>query len=150
VRRGGFTIIELVVVLVLIGIIGSVVVPAMVQSGTFDTARTVAAPLVQVLRSAQKTAADKNVPVTVTIDPATGDYQIDGVREDTLAADVSSRGTIQFMDRTRFVTALDRLQVTFDPAGRNMSDSLVVENSDHAAVVNVNPWTGAIDVVLQR
>jgi prepilin-type N-terminal cleavage/methylation domain-containing protein len=143
--RAAFTIIELVIVLVIIGIIGSVVGPAFWRASTVDAAGSLTTPVVSLLRFAQRTATQRNEVVTTIIDPSTNAYQVqtavDGI---TRAA-----GTLAFPTQARFLTDSLRLRVVFNPTGSATADSIIVAGPQMVALVRVDPWTGLIDVVRQ-
>jgi prepilin-type N-terminal cleavage/methylation domain-containing protein len=143
--RSGFTIIELVVVLVLITIVSAVVGPALWRAATPDTASTLSAPVVSLLRFAQRTAAQQNQVVTVLIDPSTNSYQAQ-TRGD---GQTRASGTLTFPTQTHFITDSARLRVTFNPAGAVTADSIIVSDAQNAAVIHIDPWTGSINVTRQ-
>jgi prepilin-type N-terminal cleavage/methylation domain-containing protein len=140
--REAFTIMELVVVLVLIGIVSAVVAPALWRAATPDTANTLTAPVVSLLRFAQLTAVGRNQTVSLVIDPNTNAYRVqtpsDGV--------IRRTGTLTFPTQAHFLAGADRLRVNFDPRGGADADSLVVADVQNVAVIRVDPWTGAINV----
>ena len=144
-RRVAFTLVELVVVLVLIGIVSAAVMPAVWHAATPDSANVLAEPVVSLLRFAQRSAASQNQVVRVTIDPETNAYRAETMGDGVTRAE----GTVELPSDARFLTDLDRLQVTFDPAGRADADSLVVRDAQRTAMVRVDPWTGTIDVQRQ-
>lgn len=140
--RAGFTLIELVVVLVLIGITMAVVVPAIWQASTSDTANTLAAPVVSLLRYAQRTAAQQNDVVTVGIDPSTNAYEVRAARTDSVLA----AGHFAFASAAHFLADSARLRVMFKPAGGADADSLVLSDANGIVDVRIDPWSGTIDV----
>ena len=141
--RPAFTLIELVVVLVLMGISLAVVVPAIWKASTSDAANALAAPVVSLLRFAQRTAAQRNDVVTVSIDPTTNSYQVRTMRADTVMAS----GKFAFMTNAHFLTDSARLHVTFRPAGGADADSLLLSDPGGVLDLRVDPWTGTINVV---
>jgi prepilin-type N-terminal cleavage/methylation domain-containing protein len=147
VQRGhrGFTIIELVVVLVLISIVSAVVVPAILNAMHPDSISTLTEPIVSLLRFAQRTAAQQDQRVTVTIDPSTNNFQAQTVGDGLTRAS----GTLALPAQAHFLTDSARLQVVFNPTGGVIADSLIVSDPQNVAVIRIDPWSGAIDVVRQ-
>ena len=140
--REAFTIMELVVVFVLIGIISAVVAPALWRAAAPDTAGAITDPVVSLLRFAQRTAADHNQMVSLAIDPATNAYRVQTVGDGVTRAS----GTLTFPGQAHFLTDAARLSIAFDSRGGADADSLVVGDLQNVAVVRVDPWTGAINV----
>jgi prepilin-type N-terminal cleavage/methylation domain-containing protein len=79
VARTGFTLVELLVVLVIIGIASAVVAPDMSQWVANYRVKTVARQLATDLQFARMSAVANRVPCTVTVTPATNSYTITGV-----------------------------------------------------------------------
>ena len=69
--RCGFTLVELIIVMVIIAVLGAAVVPSLVRAPAIDPA-AFASPLTGVLRAAQRMAVDSGRVVRVSIDPASG------------------------------------------------------------------------------
>jgi len=69
-RESGFTIVELVAVIVITGIIAAIAAPRFIGMDAFD-ARGSYSTLVSALRFAQKTAIAQRATVCVNVDPAT-------------------------------------------------------------------------------
>jgi prepilin-type N-terminal cleavage/methylation domain-containing protein len=144
--RAAFTIIELVVVLVLIGIISAVVAPAIWNAAAPDSTNTLAAPLVSLLRSAQRTAAEQNEVVTVLINPGNNAYRAEVARD----GGTPISGTLPFPTQAHFITDSARLRIVFNPTGSVSADPLVLADAKNVAVIRIDPWTGAMDVVRQQ
>ncbi|HZV33519.1 MAG TPA: GspH/FimT family pseudopilin [Verrucomicrobiae bacterium] len=86
-RRGAFTLIEIMVVMVLIGIMSAMVIPEM--RGTFEDAllRSTARELMGVIELASSRAISMNQTLRVTLDPLSGRYEIERLKRDGLAED---------------------------------------------------------------
>jgi Tfp pilus assembly protein FimT len=140
--REAFTIIELVVVFVIIGIVSAVVAPTLWRAAAPDTAGALTDPVVFLLRFAQRTAADQDQAVSLIIDPNTNAYRVQTISDGVTRA----TGTLALPGQAHFLTNADRLRVVFDSRGGADADSLVVADLQDVAVVRVDPWTGAIHV----
>lgn len=136
--RRAFTLVEMVVVMAIIGIIGLVVLPSFFQ-GLASTANAATKPVEDVLRAAQRAAADSGRTVRMTVDAASGQYlaQMDGL--DTPLAN----GTFAVDASTSLATDSIRARFTFFPNGTSYGDSIQVRGGGQYAVVSVDPWTGA-------
>jgi len=139
--RRGFTLLEMIIVLVIIGIVGIAVVPSLVRAPAVDTAAA-AAPVVEMLRAAQHAAADSGRAVRVDVDPATGRY-IARFRNTESDAPLAT-GTLALTSGARLTADSVRAIFLFDPTGAATGDSLLVEGSGRDIMVSVDRWTGDV------
>lgn len=140
--RRGFTLVELMVVMVLIAIVGAVVVPAFLKSAVVDPLNQATMPLVQLLKFGKQAAAKTGTMVRVVIDPATAGYVVTSAQIDTVLA----AGYLELPVSTRIIADSLRANFLFDPTGIMIGDSLLVSSNAGMAVVRVNRWTGAVHV----
>ncbi len=138
--RAGFTLVEIVVVMLLLGIVGAVVIPGFFRSSLLGTTNDTTKPIVQLLKSAQKLAIKSNTPVRVVIDLPTSRYQVTGRDIDTLVAS----GVLELPVSARMTSDSARVMFKFLPTGDALSDSLLVSSTTGSTLIKVNPWTGAI------
>lgn len=143
VARAGFTLLEIVIVLILMGITGAVVLPALLRAATPNSADTMAAPLVQLLQSAQRAATARDVAVTVTLDPVTAAYRAEADGADSALA----AGVLPLAATVRLTADSVRARFLFWPDGSAYGDSLMVRNGATTVVVRVDPWNGAVSAV---
>ncbi len=140
--RPAVTLIELIGVIVLLGIVGAVTLPAFLQTQTPDPTTAAAAPLIELLRFAERSAVLQNVPVTVTVDPATAAYHVAAENADSALAD----GRLTLPAFGHLAADSLRARFVFDPTGRVYADSIFISSGGVTALVHVYPWTGAIGV----
>lgn len=141
--RAGFTLVEMVVVMLLLAIVGAVVIPGFFRSGTVSPMAKATQPLVQLLKFGQNTAVENNTPVTVYLDPVTLRYNVWARDIDT----VLSEGVLEIPMSVRLTTESQRAVFTFAPTGDAFADSVLVSTGTGTVMVQVNPWSGDIDVL---
>jgi prepilin-type N-terminal cleavage/methylation domain-containing protein len=140
--RRGFTLIEMIVVLIILSIVMEFSVPAMLRMGT--TPQTATDDLALLFRSARAAALAHGVPVRVIIDPESGEY-----RADTLGTDVTgpiAEGTLDSPIGRTIETDSARVRFTFLPSGIAYGDSLIVRADGVSVKVTVDPLTGVFRV----
>jgi prepilin-type N-terminal cleavage/methylation domain-containing protein len=139
-RERGFTLVELLTVLLLLGVIAAVVVPELsggMRSGAAVAAREVEATY----RLARDASAERGVPVTVTLELATGAYVVR-----TAAGDEVERGAVTRRSGVRLAGGRDGWVVArFSPLGRARAERLVVADDEESYDVTVHPWTATIE-----
>ncbi|MGH7669475.1 MAG: pilus assembly FimT family protein [Gemmatimonadaceae bacterium] len=137
--RGGVTLLEMSVVLVIIAIAATLVVPALVDLGQVTPHHT-AASLLGLLRASRGVAIDSDVTVTLLVDPTTGDFRADSVGVGGMGA--VATGALALAGDEALVTDLPRLRYVFAPTGATLADTVRVRGADSSLVVFVDPWSG--------
>ncbi|HEX2091658.1 MAG TPA: type II secretion system protein [Longimicrobiaceae bacterium] len=140
--RAGFTLVEIVVVLLILGIAAGAVAPALLRDdGPQDPVARTAEELAAVLRSARHHAVSGGVTTVLVLDPGSGRYWLEGdsVREGFLAR---APGVV-------LVASTPRVRFEFSSTGGAWGQSVVVSGVGRGAVVTVDPWTGDADVQAQ-
>jgi type II secretion system protein H len=145
--RSGFTLIELVVVLVVIGIISLAIGPAWLQPATRDSFADSIEPLTNLLRDARREAMDSGAAVTLVIDPQSRRYLL--ARDSSAHSSYSARedvvpvaGDVQLRHDSA------RVRFRFWPDGRAYGDSLIV--SSHAGMGRVLLRLGSGEVTIAQ
>lgn len=143
-RIAGFTLIETVVSLTLMGIVAAVTVPAMLEANRADAKGQGVRQVVRLLRSTRATALDRAVTVALTIDPATQRYWIQqqGVGDTSAAI----AGKLQLPTDIRLSTESTRLSFRFRRDGVTDAGAITLLTPTGSVTVRLDPWTGEPDV----
>ena len=143
-RRRGFTLIEMIVVLIVIAIIAGLTAPALVRLGGTSEDTSDAAPLAALFRGARREAIERATTVTVVLDPAAARYRADtsGPRGSGLLAE----GQLALGDGVVLESDSLRLRFSFRPDGSVFGDTLTVRGRWESSRIAIDRWTGAIHV----
>jgi general secretion pathway protein H len=145
-RRGrrGFTLVELIVVLIVIAIAGGVAVPELLRAMDVGADDGEVAPLTALLRDARRTSIEHAVIVTLVLDPEGARYRADSAS--VYGSGLIHEGTIEMESGVAMQSDSLRLHFTFRPDGSAFSDTVVVAGRWGSSRVMVDRWTGAIRV----
>lgn len=145
-RAGGFTLIETLTVLAILGLVAAAVVPSL-GSLLRPGSRAAAEELAGAYRDAREAAAGRAATATVTLDPRSGAWRV-SVGSASGPADVLAGGNL-LTDRPDTRVAApgdDRVVARFDARGRARAPTVFFERTGDRHVVHVDPWTGAVRI----
>lgn len=166
--RAGFTLIEMVVVLLILGALAAAAVPALRAGMAADDDLTAAARTLEaVFRLARDSAARGGAPVTVVIDSATHRVWFvvpprpGSVEDDELApapqqmerSSTLRRATTEAFDpgaplelprSVRLELTRARASFTITPHGLALGDSLRLRSGAGAILLTLDPWTADV------
>ena len=145
----GYTLVEILVVLAVIGLAATVVVPAF-RAGGAGPAGDAVAELVELYRQGRRAAGRWGVPVRLEIDVSTGSYAMSAPTAEPssrAAAEVGRAGRLRSAGRIALRGGGSGLAVaTFDRRGLARADRLVVSDGEESYLLSVHPWTSSLDV----
>lgn len=135
-RSSGFTLVELVVTLAVIGVMAAFAVPALVSLGPGEEA-TELEPLRVLLLDARHRSERHASDVTVTVVPETGRYRVD--ERSAAGGPFVQEGSLR-LSRVRARGPADRFRVVFRAVGMGVGDTLAAGGR----VLRVDPALGAV------
>lgn len=137
--RGGFTLLELLVVLVLLAITAAAAVPAFLGESLSTPEQKTASALASVLAQAREAARASGAPATLVVSPSDGRYWIT-TRDSTAAGVLPLPGTIRLVG-----PSADRFECRFSPTGP-ATPLVVTVHGARDVPVRVEGWSGNIGV----
>jgi general secretion pathway protein H len=139
--RAGFTLVEMIVVVAILGVLAGVSVPAIRDLRASDPLDQGASETTRLLARARKTAVERAATVRVSVDAATRRYTVralaPGAPADSVTAD-----SLPLPDGMTIGDGEARLAVTFAPTGEARGDTLVLRWQGRVAAITLDPWTG--------
>jgi prepilin-type N-terminal cleavage/methylation domain-containing protein len=136
----GFSLVELVVGILLLGLMASVVAPAAIQSATEDEpGGQLGREVLALLRTARRNALDRGTTTTLRLNPASGAYRLTVATGDS---GVVEDGRIKIPPGSRVVASDGAVSATFRPDGTADAQPIVLESDGRRSVITVDRWTG--------
>jgi prepilin-type N-terminal cleavage/methylation domain-containing protein len=136
----GYTLWELTMVLLVMGIAATLAAPAFARLGSGQQQTGNGAPLLALLHDARKAAVDHNATATLRLDPKTLKYELDTTTVGgfgTMAAGHLDMGLSETL-----VSSQPRLQYVFRPTGAAFADTVAVRGASTPLVIRVDAWSG--------
>lgn len=143
-RLAGFTLLELLIVITLIGLLMSVVLPSIGRVLPGVQLHRSATELAAVLRSARSKAVRSARIVTVEFDPELGEYGIGGGKQRYEYGGELRWLDADFAELQR--NADEQPRVQFFPHGGSSGAQMALENNGREYQINVNWLTGAVQI----
>jgi len=137
----GFTIVEILVVLAILGITAAAVVPALARATEEDDVTRTARDVERMLVAARDRALARAERVEVALIPEQGRYWIRGSDGQVLDS-----GVIAFAAASRVQSNAVRPRFQFNADGTVDADSLLVLGAAGARALVIDRWSGAIRV----
>lgn len=142
-RDGGFTLLELVIVVLLLGMAAGVAVPALSRLDMDDPVAGAVRDVERLLSRARLTAAERAVSVRVVVDVATARYE--ATASSHTGRDIVlpfAQGTLDLPMGVALAATRPLAVFTFDPLGPAAGDTVRVVGPSGEVRVVVDPWTG--------
>ena len=139
-RNGGFTLIEVVVVLVLLGVVASVTVPAFRNAASGGPRVEVTGEVLRLLEGARSTALDRATVTRLMLDPRSGSYRVEA---DSIGNRVTSReGRLTLPAGVALEGGPGWATACFTATGMAVADTITVVGPDGASRISVDRWSG--------
>lgn len=136
-KRSGFTLLELLVVLVLMAITAAAAVPAFTSASRRAPERELATTIASLLTTTRDAARESGRSATLVFSPHDGRYWI--TRGDSTTTDVLALGAL------RLAGDNDRIECRFTAAGPATRCVISVQGATSAAV-RVDEWSGEVRI----
>lgn len=139
--RAGFTLVEMVVVLAILGVVAGVTVPALRDRRAADPLAQGASETAAMLARSRQTAVERATTIRVSLDPATRRFRVRAlgvlVASDSIAVDSLALPAGVAID-----DAGGRRTITFAPTGEARGDTITLRWQGRIATVAADQWTG--------
>jgi prepilin-type N-terminal cleavage/methylation domain-containing protein len=139
-RHVGFTLLELVVVIAILGVTFAIAIPSFTNRSRYDES-DVAGAITLLLERARNTAAEQGRATHVTIAPSTARAWFKIGNSDSA---LDSAITLALPSGTKLSATTARVEFTFEPSGRARGDQLLIDANGVRTEITVDPSSGDI------
>lgn len=143
-KRTGFTLAEILVVLVVIGIVSAAVAPVLVRGDRPHPAGSAANQVRDLLATARRTAVRRGEAVVLELDTRTGRYSMVSCAERASGEGCLAQGELVLPPQVAYDPPAGRRRFVFDPVGAGAGPALTLRGEGRSASVEIDPWTGEI------
>jgi prepilin-type N-terminal cleavage/methylation domain-containing protein len=142
--RRGFTLIEMILVLIIVGVVFAMVVPAMGSIGRDPEEDKPWREIAELLRSSRHMALENAVTVRLVMDPVSGLFRVDssGAR----GAGLVEEGQLDVGLNMSIYADSTRARFAFRPDGSAFSDSLIIRSSGFETKLYIDPFSGEVKI----
>jgi type II secretion system protein H len=139
-NRYGFTLVEMLIVIVILAIVSAVTVPAL-RSNPDDELTISANVVTNLMQRSRQTAVERGQTVALVVDAENARYWATIVSPGN-ADSVVSYGAIELSSGATITADESRSRYVFAPSGAASGEPLIVRLDSRAAVITLNQWTG--------
>jgi type II secretion system protein H len=136
----GFTLIEMLIVIVILAIVSAVTVPAL-RSGPDDAMTSSAKVLTTLMQRSRQTAVERGQTLSLVVDAENARYWATIVSPGNPDS-VVSYGPIELAAGATLSADEARSRYVFAPSGAATGSPIVVRLDSRAAVITLDQWTG--------
>ena len=138
--RRGFTLVEMLIVIVILAIVSAVTVPAL-RANPDDELTTSANAVTNLMQRSRQTAVERGQTVTLVVDVENARYWATIVSTGEPDS-VVAYGPIELASGATITADKSRVHYVFAPSGAAAGGPLQVRMDSRAAVITLNQWTG--------
>lgn len=134
-RRGGYTLIELMVVIALIAIVAGVIVPALASLDAQVRPSDAGQAVRSLVARARSAALTSGTDVTLTIDPQSGRFWM---------SSPDTQGTLALAHGQTLVSNEPRVRFIAHRSGELDADGLAIRDGNRVTAIQFDRWTGEV------